>query len=123
MEGALPAGNVDPLKSRLDDAEEREHLARVFDRGLGKVAGYALPLRPGHPLSSLRWLSGKWFLRREHFYLMPGDSPMGYRLPLDSLPWEAARRPRHDSPPRSFHSASALAAESGSPAAALSSRT
>ncbi len=44
-ERQLPV-NVDPLKSNLDDPEERARLARVFERGLGKVVGYALPLRP-----------------------------------------------------------------------------
>jgi uncharacterized protein (DUF2126 family)/transglutaminase-like putative cysteine protease len=85
-ERRLP-GNVDPLKSNLDDQEERLRLARVFDRGLGTVVGYALPLK--HADDAPGWLSGRWFLRREHLFLSPGDSPMGYRLPLDSLPWEA----------------------------------
>ncbi len=35
------------------------------------------------------WTSGPWFFRDERMYLIPGDSPMGYRLPLDSLPWVA----------------------------------
>jgi hypothetical protein len=34
-----------------------------------------------------RWASGPWFLRDERMYLLPGDSPMGFRLPLDSQPW------------------------------------
>ncbi|MCM3583372.1 MULTISPECIES: transglutaminase family protein [Ralstonia] len=33
------------------------------------------------------WVTGPWFFRDERMYLIPGDSPMGYRLPLDSLPW------------------------------------
>ena len=86
-ERQLPV-NVDPLSSRLDDEEERLRLARVFEQGLNKVVGYALPLRPGRP-GEPRWVSGHWFLRRENLFLVPGDSPMGFRLPLDSLPWTA----------------------------------
>jgi uncharacterized protein (DUF2126 family)/transglutaminase-like putative cysteine protease len=79
--------NVDPLQNRLDDLLERTRLARLFEQGLGQVVGYALPLRrraEGHA----GWESGKWQLRSPHLFLLPGDSPMGYRLPLDSLPWE-----------------------------------
>jgi len=85
-ERQLPV-NVDPLISKLEDPQERERLARIFDRGLDRIVGYALPLRAGD--GGPRWQSGRWFFRRQHMYLMPGDSPMGLRLPLDSLPWEA----------------------------------
>ena len=88
-ERRLPA-NVDPLKSNLENEEERKRLARIFERGLGRVVGYALPIRPiFSDGASTRWESGRWFLRQENMYLLPGDSPMGYRLPLDSLPWYA----------------------------------
>jgi len=87
-ERSLPA-NVDPFDSRLDDELERARLRRVFDRGLESEVGYVLPLardsRPG--LAAPAWVSGPWFFRDERMYLIPGDSPMGYRLPLDSLPW------------------------------------
>ncbi|MFM2090414.1 MAG: hypothetical protein RLZZ127_903 [Planctomycetota bacterium] len=83
-ERRLPA-NVDPLDNRIDDPLERERLARVFRQGLGAVVGYALPLA----CQWGRWTTGKWFLREERLYLIPGDSPMGFRLPLDSLPWAA----------------------------------
>lgn len=85
-ERRLPT-NVDPLKSPLDNPEERARLARVFDGMLGRAIGYALPLRPSMGPSEPRWVSGHWFLRDERMYLIPGDSPMGFRLPLDSLPW------------------------------------
>jgi uncharacterized protein (DUF2126 family)/transglutaminase-like putative cysteine protease len=89
-ERRLPV-NVDPLKNNLEDPEERERLARVFEQKLGTVVGTALPLRRAFGPGS-RWESGSWFLRREHLFLIPGDSPMGYRLPLDSLPWEAPEK-------------------------------
>jgi uncharacterized protein (DUF2126 family) len=87
-ERQLPT-NVDPLESKLDDPEERARLASVFDQGLERVVGYALPLTRVQTGAGACWHSGKWFLRREHMYLVPGDSPMGYRLPLDSLPWSS----------------------------------
>jgi len=86
-ERRLPS-NVDPTDSRLEDALERERLTRVFSQGLKRAVGYALPVTRD-PITE-RWRSGQWFLRGEHCYLVPGDSAMGYRLPLDSLPWTSA---------------------------------
>ncbi|MEK8050776.1 transglutaminase family protein [Ideonella sp. DXS22W] len=88
-ERRLPV-NVDPFDARLDDEMERVRLRRVFGQGLDQVVGYALPLRRaegGAALAGARWETGPWFFRDERMYLFPGDSPMGYRLPLDSLPW------------------------------------
>lgn len=79
-EAALPV-DVDPLAADLDDPEERRRLARVLDRGLATQAGYVLPLaRAGQG-----WASERWTFRRGRLYLIPGDSPMGLRLPLASL--------------------------------------
>ncbi|MEO5822356.1 MAG: transglutaminase family protein [Vicinamibacteraceae bacterium] len=90
-ERRLPV-NLDPLRARLDDPAERVRLAGLLERGLEAVVGYALPLArrddPDAP-SGWKWRSGPWFFRSEHLFLLPGDSPMGYRLPLDSLPWIA----------------------------------
>nr|WP_306805664.1 transglutaminase family protein [Caballeronia sp. BR00000012568055] len=87
-ERRLPV-NVDPFDSRLDDELERARLRRVFDAGLPSVTGYALPIEraDAEKMQPGRWVSGPWFFRDERMYLIPGDSPMGYRLPLDSLPW------------------------------------
>jgi uncharacterized protein (DUF2126 family)/transglutaminase-like putative cysteine protease len=85
-ESLLPA-NVDPLDSKLDDEEERARLALVFDRGLDVPKGFVLPLARRHEASGPVWQSSVWPTRRERLYLMPGDSAIGYRLPLPSLPW------------------------------------
>ncbi|MBJ3775001.1 transglutaminase family protein [Acuticoccus mangrovi] len=86
-EANLP-DNVTPANSELEDAEARHRIARVFERGLTAPAGYVLPVQhwqgrsePGH------WMSEKWRTRRGHIFLVPGDSPVGYRLPLSSLPY------------------------------------
>jgi uncharacterized protein (DUF2126 family)/transglutaminase-like putative cysteine protease len=86
-ERRLPV-NVDPFDSKLEDELERDRVRRVFEQGLKSVVGYALPLWAQPFLDGThRWETGRWFLRAERLYLLPGDSPMGYRLPLDSLPW------------------------------------
>jgi uncharacterized protein (DUF2126 family)/transglutaminase-like putative cysteine protease len=89
-ERRLPV-NVDPLESRLDDAEERARLARVFENGLDRVVGYVLPLARtwSDEAASDVWVSAQWPFRTPRLFLIPGDSPIGYRLPLDSLPWIA----------------------------------
>jgi uncharacterized protein (DUF2126 family)/transglutaminase-like putative cysteine protease len=88
-ERRLPV-NVDPFDSRLDDELERARLRKVFEQKLDSVVGYLLPLKPAEKSPGTggpRWQTGPWFFRDERMYLYPGDSPMGYRLPLDSLPW------------------------------------
>lgn len=87
-ERKLPT-NVDPFDARLSDPLERERLRKVFTQGLEKVVGHVLPVARRHS-GPARWQTGPWFLRSERCYLIPGDSAMGYRLPLDSQPWAAA---------------------------------
>ena len=52
----------------------------VFEQGLDAVVGHVLPV--ARDATGTRWRTGPWFLRRERCYLIPGDSPVGYRLPL-----------------------------------------
>ena len=85
-EKRLPV-NVDPLRSNLDDELERDRLARVFSAGLGSVVGHVLPLQRAAAKGWQYWASGPWFLRHERLCLIPGDSAMGLRLPLDGLPY------------------------------------
>ena len=88
-ERRLPS-NVSPEKSNLKNKEERDRLAQIFQKGLGAVTGYALPLKRRQPGEEPCWVSGPWFLRDDEvLWLIPGDSPMGLRLPMDSLPWVA----------------------------------
>jgi uncharacterized protein (DUF2126 family) len=75
--------DVDPRDNRLRDPEERARLAVVFERGLGTPRGHVLPVQR----AQAGWMSERWTLRSGVLFLVPGDSPIGLRLPLEQLPW------------------------------------
>jgi uncharacterized protein (DUF2126 family)/transglutaminase-like putative cysteine protease len=96
--------NFDPLTLDLKDIDERKRLALMMESGLGEAVGYVLPVKPlprsteqksarnntkNRRPARAEFRSSPWPLRREHLYLLPGDSPLGLRLPLASLPWVA----------------------------------
>ncbi len=87
-ERRLPV-NVDAVDSKLADARAREELARVFERGLTNPSGYVLPIRRRQFEGETYWSSQPWFLRPDRLLVIEGDSPIGYRLPFDALPWVA----------------------------------
>ncbi|MCB1506334.1 MAG: transglutaminase family protein [Hyphomicrobiaceae bacterium] len=84
VEQKLPI-NVTPETNKLEDPAERDRVMRVFDRGVTEVAGYVLPIQAWHTEDrGRRWVTERWSLRRDKLFLIPGDSPIGYRLPLGS---------------------------------------
>jgi uncharacterized protein (DUF2126 family) len=108
QERHLPQG-VDPEENRLDDPMARERLARVFERGLDTVAGFVLPLQVWQaPDGRRRWISEPWTTRAGRLWLVPGDSAIGYRLPLPSLPRLAERDYPHVLPADPFAPAAPL---------------
>ena len=107
--------NVDPLDNRLENPEERERVRQRVRARADTPTRWCLPLQRGPGRSGPEWQTGLWMLRGQHLFLVPGDSPVGLRLPLPGLPWVAAVRraavfPRgSDGPARvpcRFHSAS-----------------
>ena len=79
-EAELPL-DVDPLKFDLKDPLERQTIAKKLSQGLNSEVGYVLPINFG----ATKWITSKWEFRRGHLFLGAGNSPLGLRLPLESL--------------------------------------
>ncbi|MBU2329219.1 MAG: transglutaminase family protein, partial [Alphaproteobacteria bacterium] len=77
-----------PSNSKLESPEERARIAKVFERGLTTPTGYILPVQAWNAKAAgRRWVSEKWRTRRGKIFLIPGDSPIGFRMPLGTLPY------------------------------------
>lgn len=75
----------DILKADTYEKTERERLQRLMDQNLKKEVGYVLPLSFSPTRNG--WISNRWQFANGHLMLLPGDSPVGLRLPLASLPF------------------------------------
>ncbi|MAI89479.1 DUF2126 domain-containing protein [Ponticaulis sp.] len=82
--------NLDPEDPKLKNSEERRTLARAFEQGIGKPKAFVIPLQAQQALNKqgrvFDWMTEIWQSRRGKLFLVPGDSPAGFRLPLKSLP-------------------------------------
>lgn len=85
-EGPSPEFDVDPTDHALGDARARARIVAELDAEVGAPRGWVIPVHRTH-LDGGGWATTRWLLRRKHLMLLPGDSPMGLRLPLGSLAW------------------------------------
>lgn len=56
-------------------------------RADAEPAGYVLPIRRRQVEGRLYWSSQLWFSAPERLVLLQGDSPIGYRLRIETLSW------------------------------------
>ncbi|MCO8120295.1 transglutaminase family protein [Stieleria sp. TO1_6] len=91
-EGRLPI-DVDPADPKLADPNERAMMVRTFTQGLNKPVGFVMPIKRAWWQAHPGWVGGVWPVRGGKLFVIPGDSPIGLRLPLDSLPAASAASP------------------------------
>jgi uncharacterized protein (DUF2126 family)/transglutaminase-like putative cysteine protease len=79
---------IEALTRRLQVSSE--NLLPVYNSAESmEPSGYILPIRRRQHSGHLCWSSQLWFPRPERLQLLPGDSPIGYRVPTESLTWVA----------------------------------
>jgi uncharacterized protein (DUF2126 family)/transglutaminase-like putative cysteine protease len=93
--GAPPEQDADPDDPALAEADRRAEQVAALDSDPGVPRGWVVPvfrLPDGEG-----WGTAAWRTRRRRLFLLPGTSPLGLRLPLDSIAWT----PPPDAPERS----------------------
>jgi uncharacterized protein (DUF2126 family)/transglutaminase-like putative cysteine protease len=80
---------MEALTRRLRVSSENILPAYDPEAGVAEPAGYILPIRRRQPGGRLRWSSQLWFTRPGRLVLTQGESPIGYRIPTESIPWVA----------------------------------
>ncbi|CAH8282063.1 uncharacterized protein (DUF2126 family) [Mariniflexile fucanivorans] len=78
-EGKLPI-DIDPTQED-GNMLVKNKLKEILKNGTTKPVGYVVPIN-NH---KNKWFTCEWTFRRQHIFLIPGNSPIGLRLPLDSL--------------------------------------
>jgi uncharacterized protein (DUF2126 family) len=87
---------MEALTRRLEVSSENILPAYSPENESAEPAGYILPIRRRQPESRLCWSSQLWFPRPERPRLSPGDSPIGYRIPTEWMPWVAPDEVRYE---------------------------
>ncbi|MDF1721496.1 MAG: transglutaminase family protein [Minwuia sp.] len=78
--------NLNPDDPAFKKDQDRSRLADVLRRGLDQPKAYVLPVMRGHDKDGEHWITGPWEFKAGYMFLLPGDSPVGFRLPLGALP-------------------------------------
>ena len=85
-QGQMPI-DYNPAEDK-DISLAEQKVAEILKNGTSKAVGYVLPLNKTEDT----WFTSEWTFRRNHIYLTPGNSPIGLRLPLNSL----ESKPEHE---------------------------
>lgn len=88
-DGRMPVSE-EMMEADVYESTERKRLQDLMDRDLNAPVGFVLPLHFSHPRK--RWISNGWAFKNKRLVLLAGDSPIGLRLPLSSLPWPKASK-------------------------------
>jgi uncharacterized protein (DUF2126 family)/transglutaminase-like putative cysteine protease len=90
-ESRLPSGEPprpedDPAAGSLPDPAERLGFIKAHDDANAEPVGWVLPIHRTE--DGTKWATAAWRFRRGRLVLTTGTSPIGLRLPLDSVAWE-----------------------------------
>lgn len=89
---------------------EQKTLFEILKKGISDPVGAVLPLKWN--LSSNNWESCIWKFERGKLFLIPGNSQLGLRLPLDRLPMDTDKISHTVIPPDPFEDESGLMTKS-----------